>query len=62
MECKVDKNMKICNCTFSCDKKGKCCDCIAYHRRLGELPACYFPEDIERTGERSVEDYLRCRS
>jgi hypothetical protein len=62
MECKIDKNMKICNCTFSCDKKGKCCDCIAYHRKLGELPACYFPADIERRGERTVEAYLRCRS
>lgn len=62
MECKIDKNMETCNCTFSCDKKGKCCDCLTYHRKRGELPACYFPANIERTGERSVEAYLRCQS
>ncbi|MFH1347472.1 MAG: hypothetical protein ABIH22_02165 [Candidatus Margulisiibacteriota bacterium] len=61
MECNKSKNLKACNCTFSCSRKGKCCDCLIYHREMGELPACYFPPDIERTGERSIEAYLKCR-
>jgi hypothetical protein len=61
MECNKTKNLKRCNCTFTCSRKGMCCDCLEYHRKLGELPACYFPAEIERTGERSVEAYLRAQ-
>jgi hypothetical protein len=32
---------------------------LAYHRRNGELPACYFPNDIERGYDRSVENFIR---
>ena len=59
MECKKEDNLKMCNCTFSCSRKGIYCDCVEYHRKKGQLPACYFPEDIERTGDRSVETYLK---
>ena len=51
--------MSFCNCTFSCGKKGNCCDCLKYHHSLGELPACYFPKDAERTGDRSVDHFIR---
>lgn len=54
-QCKKEVNLKNCNCSFSCGKKGVCCDCISYHRSMGELPGCYFPADIERKGERSIE-------
>jgi hypothetical protein len=50
-----EQNMAMCNCTYEpCGKKGKCCECIAYHRRAGELPACYFPDQVERTFDRSI--------
>jgi hypothetical protein len=58
MECKKDRNKVYCNCTYSCDKKGICCDCIKYHRELGQLPACYFPDDIEKTYDRSISNYI----
>ncbi len=29
-----------CPCTVDCPRKGKCCDCIAFHRERKELPAC----------------------
>ena len=61
MECRKEANLRDCNCTFACSRKGVCCECIAYHRRLGELPACYFPAQVEKTGERGVEAYLRSR-
>ncbi len=54
-------NLAACNCTYPCSKKGRCCECIAYHRRNGELPACYFSKEQERTYDRSIENYLRTR-
>ena len=24
----------------TCERNGKCCDCIAYHREQGNLPVC----------------------
>ena len=59
VECKTKDNKKTCNCSYSCEKKGLCCLCISYHRGRGELPACYFPDHVERTYDRSVENYLR---
>jgi len=26
---------------------------------MGELPACFFPDDIERTYDRSVEKFIK---
>ena len=58
-ECKVEENKTICNCTYTCSKKGMCCECIRYHLKLGEVPACFFPDDIERTYNRSIENFIR---
>ena len=58
--CSIDMNKKRCTCTYgSCARFGVCCECIAYHRRAGELPACYFPADVERTYDRSIERFVR---
>ena len=54
MECNIEANMEKCNCTYEpCSRKGKCCECIRYHLRMDELPACAFPSEIERTYDRS---------
>jgi len=59
-QCHTDKNMTICNCSYEpCHRKGLCCDCLTYHRRNGELPACYFPDEVEKTYNRSVENFIR---
>jgi len=56
MECNQEENYKKCNCTYEpCSRKGMCCECIAYHLRLRELPACCFPDDAEVTFDRSFE-------
>ncbi len=48
-----------CTCTYEpCSRKGKCCECITYHRRNGELPGCLFPKDAERTYDRSVRKFI----
>ncbi len=59
--CSIESNAKKCNCTYPCERRGICCECISYHRRSGELPACYFTREAERSYDRSVENYLRTR-
>jgi uncharacterized protein DUF6485 len=60
MECKAQRNKdRYCNCSYECDKKGYCCDCLHYHRKMGQLPACFFPDDIEKTYDRSFERFIR---
>jgi hypothetical protein len=55
-------NMKQCNCTYEpCPRKGRCCECLHYHRRAGELPACYFTAEAERSYDRSIEHFVSCR-
>ncbi|MDD3678065.1 MAG: DUF6485 family protein [Dehalococcoidales bacterium] len=58
MECNIKANMGVCNCTYQpCPRKGKCCECIAYHRQFDELPACFFPAEIEKTYDRSYRRF-----
>jgi len=61
MECKQEENKAKCNCTYEpCDRKGICCECIAYHWRNKELPACLFPDDVEKTYDRSIARFIAC--
>ncbi|MBI5204777.1 MAG: hypothetical protein HZA11_07670 [Nitrospirae bacterium] len=60
MECIQEKNRKYCNCTYaSCERKNRCCECLHYHRRNGELPACFFTKEEERTYDRSIANFIR---
>ena len=60
MECKKDKNLKSCNCTYEpCSRKGSCCDCLAFHLQSRELPGCCFSREAERTFDRSFEHFSR---
>ncbi|GAG64656.1 unnamed protein product [marine sediment metagenome] len=59
VECQIEENLANCNCTYEpCSRKGKCCECIRYHWRMRELPACFFPDDVERTYDRSIERFI----
>ncbi len=59
-ECSQKKNLAPCNCTYApCPRKGICCECLSYHRRAGELPACYFDAQAERTYDRSIGNFVR---
>jgi len=59
-DCKnKQENLARCNCSYEpCSRKGICCECISYHQRMGELPACYFPDDVERTYDRSIRRFI----
>ncbi|MCX6761989.1 MAG: DUF6485 family protein [Candidatus Moranbacteria bacterium] len=59
MECKKEENKKACPCTYDCKLKGFCCECIKEHREKGELPACYFSKEVEKTYDRSVENFIK---
>ncbi|MDK2885558.1 MAG: hypothetical protein PWP54_116 [Thermosipho sp. (in: thermotogales)] len=63
MHCEnFEKNLQNCNCSYpGCPRKGKCCECLAYHRKRGELPACYFTDEEERTWNRSIEYFVKRR-
>ena len=58
-ECKIKNNKMKCNCTYPCSKKGMCCECLLYHKSRGELPACFFSDDVEKTYDRSIENFIR---
>jgi len=50
----VELNLEGCTCTYEpCSRKGKCCECVQYHRRMEQLPGCFFPPEVERTYDRS---------
>jgi len=60
MECNKEKNRERCNCSYEpCARKGICCECLAYHVKTRQLPACVFPDDAERTYDRSYEHFAR---
>lgn len=59
-ECNVEKNLDKCNCSYEpCNKKGNCCECLQYHLRMGQFPACVFPNDVEKTYDRSIERFIK---
>jgi len=66
MECRIGANETNCTCTYEpCPRKGKCCECIAYHLKYDELPGCAFPPEIEKTYDRSFArfvEYFNARS
>jgi len=61
MECpNKDKNLKNCNCSYpGCPRKGVCCECIVYHKRMGELPACFFSDEVEKTYDRTYRRFVQ---
>jgi hypothetical protein len=53
-------NLEGCPCTYEpCERKGVCCECLRYHRNAGELPACYFKPEVERSYDRSIARFLK---
>lgn len=58
-ECQEKQNLQRCNCTWEpCSRKGTCCECIQYHWNMDELPACFFPEEVEKTYDRSLKKFI----
>ncbi|HPM41200.1 MAG TPA: DUF6485 family protein [bacterium] len=57
--CRVEEMKRICACTYEpCPRKGRCCECVEYHRNNGEIPGCFFPPDAEKTCDRSIRRFV----
>ena len=55
-----EKNKEMCNCSYpGCEKHATCCECLHYHRKLRQLPACFFSEKVERTYDRSFNTFIK---
>ena len=54
----LQTNLKRCSCTYACDLKGRCCECMRNHRANDELPACYFSPEVEKTYDRSIKKFV----
>ena len=62
-ECKIEQNKARCNCTYEpCSRKGLCCECVYYHRKMGQIPACFFSNDAEKTFDRSIARFIQSQS
>lgn len=60
MECRKNENLKRCNCSYEpCSRKGVCCECVASHLKNRELPGCFFPNEEEKTWDRSFEHFAK---
>lgn len=62
MDCKKELNKKNCTCTYDCNRKGICCECISYHLKHNELPGCAFAKldkTAEKTYDRSFEHFAK---
>ncbi|HHN46045.1 MAG TPA: cytosolic protein [Planctomycetes bacterium] len=52
-------NNAECACSYpGCSRHGKCCECLAYHLKNRQLPACCFPPDVEKTYDRSFKRFI----
>ncbi|MGD8238112.1 MAG: DUF6485 family protein [Armatimonadota bacterium] len=61
MECaQLVKNESNCTCTYmSCEKRGRCCECIQSHLAQSQLPGCCFPQEVEKTYDRSFRRFAQ---
>lgn len=57
-----DKNKDKCTCTYDCSRRGLCCECVFYHRSIGQIPGCFFPADAEATYNRDVDHFVKVMS
>ncbi|MFB3885801.1 MAG: DUF6485 family protein [Thermodesulfobacteriota bacterium] len=58
-ECSFERNKTRCTCTYDpCERKGRCCQCLAYHRKMKELPGCLFSTEGERSYDRSIRRFI----
>ncbi len=58
-ECQATRNKRFCTCTYEmCPRKGRCCECVIYHRQIGEIPACFFTRVAEKTYDRTVRNFI----
>ena len=59
----LKENLEHCNCSNEgCSRRGNCCACLKHHLANNRLPGCCFPDDAEKTWDRSIEHFCRIHS
>lgn len=61
-DCNQESLSKDCACTYSCSRRGKCCECVKYHLDMNQLPGCAFAKiskDAERSYNRDFEYFAK---
>ncbi|PLX75790.1 MAG: hypothetical protein C0615_07635 [Desulfuromonas sp.] len=62
MSCQQESNRKDCRCTYTaCSRRGSCCACVRHHRDRGEVTACFFSAEAEKSYDRSLKNLFRDR-
>ncbi|MFW9782857.1 MAG: DUF6485 family protein [Candidatus Heimdallarchaeota archaeon] len=62
VDCNQKDRRKICSCTYDCQRRGKCCECIEYHLKMNQLPGCAFAKiskEAEQSYNRGFEYFAR---
>ncbi len=60
--CRIEEIKSRCSCTYEpCRRKGRCCECVEYHRRSGEIPGCFFSPEAEKSYDRSVRNFIESK-
>jgi hypothetical protein len=59
LECGAESNKTKCTCTYNCKRRGKCCECVEHHRQRQQIPACFFPADVEKNYDRSFARFVQ---
>ncbi len=59
MECTVKENIAACTCTYDCERRGRCCECVAYHRKMKQIPGCFFSKEAEKSYDRSISCFVK---
>ena len=61
-ECNQKEMKNKCTCTYSCRRRGKCCECVSYHLAMNQIPGCFFAKiskDAEKTYDRDFEYFAK---
>ena len=59
INCTPEKNAASCTCTYDgCPRRGKCCECVTYHRAKEQLPGCFFSKEGEKSYDRSYQHFI----
>lgn len=56
-----NQHVADCNCTASCPRHAKCCECVAHHLKSGQFPACFYSKDAEKAYDRSLAALIKDR-
>jgi len=62
IECNQEVRKKVCVCTYDCQRRGKCCECLEYHLSKNQLPGCAFAKiskEAEKSYNRDIEYFAK---